>query len=164
MKPAATAHPHNPWLAHTVRIDRIVKETRGVATYDLIFEEAATTEKYSLRPGQFNMLYLPGLGEIAISISGDPTQSGCVPHTIREAGNVTRSLAGLPVGSTIGLRGPFGACWPVKPLALKPIVKLIKAKRLKSREPDMAASFLAKSKKLPESTDPKKWWPGETLK
>ena len=113
MKPAATAHPHNPWLAHTVRIDRIVKETRGVATYDLIFEEAATTEKYSFRPGQFNMLYLPGLGEIAISISGDPTQSGCVPHTIREAGNVTRSLAGLPVGATIGLRGPFGACWPI---------------------------------------------------
>ncbi len=110
---SATANPHNPWLAHTVRIDRIVKETPGVATYDLVFEDAAVRKKFTFRPGQFNMLYLPGLGEIAISISGDPNQTGRVPHTIREAGNVTRTLAELSVGSTIGLRGPFGAWWPV---------------------------------------------------
>ena len=113
MNPTATAHPRNPWLAHTVRIDRIVKETPGVATYDLVFEDNVVAQEYAFEPGQFNMLYLPGLGEIAISVSGDPNRKRCVPHTIREAGNVTRSLAALTAGSTIGLRGQFGSCWPV---------------------------------------------------
>lgn len=114
MKPAATAHPHNPWLAHSVRIARTASATPGVFICDLAFEDPAVTEKYSHRPGQFNMLYLPGLGEIAISISGDPGLRDVVSHTIREAGNVTRALAKLPANSSIGLRGPFGSHWPVE--------------------------------------------------
>lgn len=114
MKPAATAHPHNPWLAHTVRIADIAPATPGVFMCDLVFEDPAAAGEYSYLPGQFNMLYLPGLGEIAISISGDPDARACVAHTIREAGNVTRALSQLPVGATIGLRGPFGSHWPVE--------------------------------------------------
>lgn len=59
------------------------------------------------------MIYLPGLGEVAISISGDPGKCGGVPHTIREAGIVTQALAALEEGSSIGLRGPFGSSWPM---------------------------------------------------
>lgn len=114
MKPAATAHPHNPWLAHSVRIADTAPATPGVFTCELIFADPAVTDEYSYRPGQFNMLYLPGLGEIAISISGDPELRDSVSHTIREAGNVTRALAKMPVGSSIGLRGPFGSHWPVE--------------------------------------------------
>ena len=114
MKPAATAHPHNPWLAHTVRIADIAPATPGVFTCDLVFADPAAAQEYSYCPGQFNMLYLPGLGEIAISISGDPDIRTCVAHTIREAGNVTRALGQMPVGTTIGLRGPFGSNWPVE--------------------------------------------------
>lgn len=105
---------HDPWLARTMRIVRVTPETPGVATYDLEFEDRTVADKYSFRPGQFNMLYLPGLGEIAISISGDPNRHEFVPHTIREAGNVTRSLAKLSEGASIGLRGPFGSCWPIE--------------------------------------------------
>lgn len=105
--------PHNPWLAHSVRIERISAETPGVATYDLALQDPAIAEHYQFAPGQFNMLYLPGLGEIAISISGNPEHRGPIPHTIRVAGNVTGTLASIPVGSTIAIRGPFGSCWPV---------------------------------------------------
>jgi NAD(P)H-flavin reductase len=114
VKPAATAHPHNPWLAHSVQIADMAAAVPGVFSCDLVFEDPAVTEEYSFRPGQFNMLYLPGLGEIAISVSGDPGLRGIVSHTIREAGNVTRALAKLPIGSSIGLRGPFGSHWPVE--------------------------------------------------
>lgn len=114
MKPAATAHPHNPWLAHAVRISRIAAATPGVFTCDLVFQDSAVAEEYTFAPGQFNMLYLPGLGEIAISISSDPDQRDCISHTIREAGNVTRALGELPVGSALGLRGPFGSSWPTE--------------------------------------------------
>ncbi len=112
----------NPWLAKPVRIQKVVTETPGVATYDLAFDDAAFGAEYSFRPGQFNMLYLPGVGEVAISISGDPADRSKVPHTIREAGNVTRALAGLRAGMSIGLRGPFGSSWPMERCVGKDVI------------------------------------------
>ena len=103
----------NPWLSHPVRIDRVTAEIPGVSTYELAFSDSGLSAGYSFLPGQFNMLYLPGVGEIAISISGDPAKPQSLPHTIRLAGNVTRTLAGLREGSEIGLRGPFGSHWPM---------------------------------------------------
>ncbi len=122
MMPAVTANAHNPWLAQTVRIERIRKEISGVATYDLAFVDHQVAAEYRFQAGQFNMLYLPGLGEIAISISGDPDARGAVPHTIREAGNVTRTLASMSEQSTIGLRGPFGSSWPVEECRGKDVI------------------------------------------
>lgn len=109
----ASVSSRSPWVSHPVRIGKITPETPGVATYDLEFTDAKTAASYAFGPGQFNMLYLPGLGEIAVSVSGDCDERGSVPHTIRQAGNVTQALAQLPEGATIGLRGPFGSQWPV---------------------------------------------------
>lgn len=113
MNKFSACSPHDPWLASSVRIQRIIQETPGVATYELSFDEAEAGN-FSFRPGQFNMIYLPGIGEAAISISGDPSQAQTVPHTIREAGSVTHALAGLKEGASIGLRGPFGSGWPLE--------------------------------------------------
>jgi NAD(P)H-flavin reductase len=103
----------NPWLAHTVRVARITPEIAGVATYDLEFVDPALNASYQFRPGQFNMLYLPGVGESAISLSAHPRSRGRWAHTIRVAGNVTQTLARLGEGGTLGLRGPFGSSWPI---------------------------------------------------
>jgi NAD(P)H-flavin reductase len=104
----------NPWLAHTARIENIRAEVPGVATYDLVFENPEVASAYRFEPGQFNMLYLPGYGESAISISSDPSHAGSLAHTVRVAGNVTQALARKKVGDQIALRGPFGSSWPVK--------------------------------------------------
>jgi NAD(P)H-flavin reductase len=76
----------------------------------------AIREGYRWIPGQFNMIYVPGLGEAAISISGDPQERGLIRHTIRIVGSVTRAIDGLGVGGTVGLRGPFGRGWPLDEL------------------------------------------------
>jgi NAD(P)H-flavin reductase len=60
------------------------------------------------------MLYLPGAGEAAISLSGDPASCDRLAHTIRTAGNVTRGLAAMQPGETLGMRGPFGSSWPIE--------------------------------------------------
>jgi len=65
-------------------------------------------------PGQFNMLYVFGVGEVPISISGDPEQSDRLVHTTREVGAVTRAMRRLRVGDSIGVRGPYGTSWPVE--------------------------------------------------
>lgn len=111
--PWSASRAANPWQAHTVVIRGIMPEIEDVATYDLAFQDEAIRAAYRFAPGQFNMLYLPGAGEIAISVSDDPRNTETCAHTIRVAGNVTRTLAGMKVGDTLGLRGPFGTSWPV---------------------------------------------------
>ena len=83
----------NPWLPKAVTIGEIEPEIPGVATYQLDFADDLAAAAFSFRPGQFNMLYLPAIGEVAISISSDPTGAGPLLHTIRAAGSVTSALA-----------------------------------------------------------------------
>lgn len=106
--------PDSPWLSWNATITSVTPESPGVATYDLRIDDPDVAQKYRFRPGQFNMLYLPGVGEAAISVSGDPAEPQLLAHTIRAAGNVTHALAALGEGGQIGLRGPFGSHWPVE--------------------------------------------------
>ncbi|MFH1329515.1 MAG: response regulator [Actinomycetota bacterium] len=76
------------------------------------------------RPGQFNMLYSFGIGESAISISGDPADGGRLLHTIRRVGKVTEALTGLQRGDVVGVRGPFGTPWPLGYSAGRDVVVL----------------------------------------
>lgn len=103
----------NPWLCQTVRIESVTAEIPEVATYELVFADPQVAARYRFLPGQFNMLYLPGVGEIAISISANPQSREQWAHTIRVAGTVTQSLARLQPGATLGLRGPYGNPWPI---------------------------------------------------
>ena len=85
----------------------------SVATCHLRFDDPQVQAEYRFRPGQFNMLYVPGAGEIAISLSGKSSEAGTWAHTIRTAGNVTGSIARMAVGGSLGLRGPYGSWWPL---------------------------------------------------
>ena len=58
------------------------------------------------------MLYVFGVGEVPISMSGDPTQPQPLVHTVRAVGAVTRAICGLKRGAVLGVRGPFGSAWP----------------------------------------------------
>ena len=69
---------------------------------------------YRFAPGQFNMLYLPAVGEVPISIVSDPDDGDTIEHTLRAVGRVTRGLARLQPGDQLGLRGPFGRSWPLQ--------------------------------------------------
>ncbi len=102
-----------PWAIETVTIRKVTRELEGVVTYHLGFRDRSAGRRYRFAPGQFNMLYLPGAGEIPISLSASPRARTTWAHTVREAGNVTRTLARLRAGETLGLRGPFGSCWPM---------------------------------------------------
>lgn len=106
----ATGHPMVPQPA---AITHVQPEAHGVKTYTLEFKDPAVREAYRFRPGQFNMLYLPGIGESAISVSSDPEEPAVLRHTIRVAGNVTQAISRMEAGSVIGVRGPYGNPWPV---------------------------------------------------
>ncbi|OFX34265.1 MAG: Ni/Fe hydrogenase subunit gamma [Armatimonadetes bacterium RBG_16_67_12] len=113
---ATTVHTHqapvfgHPMVPRPARITQIQPEAPGTITYTIEFIDPAVREAYRFRPGQFNMLYLPGIGEAAISISSDPDEPTQLKHTVRIVGNVTQALARFDV---IGVRGPYGSPWPV---------------------------------------------------
>jgi NAD(P)H-flavin reductase len=105
---------HNPWVAQPAQIVGIRPEVHGVSTYEVVFDNPDTTAAYRFKSGQFNMLYLPGFGESAISISSNPSNHETLSHTVRVAGNVTQALGRMKAGDRIGVRGPFGSNWPVE--------------------------------------------------
>jgi NAD(P)H-flavin reductase len=110
----------SPWSILLTTVQAVTPETPGVQTYDLSFDDPAITR--SFRPGQFNMLYLPGIGESAISISSDPEVPTKLRHTVRAVGNVTRAMARLQPGDKLGVRGPYGSEWPVDKFRGKDLV------------------------------------------
>lgn len=93
------------------RVRRVTRELADTVTLSLGPAEGGT---FAFEPGQFNMLYAFGVGEVAISISGDPTRPDPLVHTIRAVGAVSRALCALKRGETLGVRGPFGRGWPVR--------------------------------------------------
>jgi NAD(P)H-flavin reductase len=72
--------------------------------------------------GQCNMLYVFGIGEVPISISGDPTRPQPLVHTVRAVGAVTRAICTLQRGAVLGVRGPFGSAWPMAEAVGKDVV------------------------------------------
>lgn len=100
----------DPMVPQLFRIARVKHEVPGVFTWLL---EAQDGTPFNFRPGQFNMLYAFGIGEVAISISGDCREPHVLMHTIRAVGSVTKAMAKLKAGAVIGVRGPFGRPWPI---------------------------------------------------
>lgn len=103
----------NPLLPEPARIVEKRSFGRDIHAYGLRFESRDTRARFDFAPGQFNMLYVPGVGEVAISISSDPDDE-ILEHTIRIVGRVTRVIAGLDVGDSLGVRGAYGNGWPLQ--------------------------------------------------
>jgi NAD(P)H-flavin reductase len=91
-----------------VRVSRVRRETADVTTLEL-----TPPLGFTFTAGQFNMLYMFGLGEVAISLSGDPAQENLIVHTLRAIGAVSSAITRLRREQVIGVRGPYGSYWPV---------------------------------------------------
>jgi NAD(P)H-flavin reductase len=110
----------DPMTSFPYLVQRLRHETYD--TYTLELKPAKDLEIGRFQAGQFNMLYMFGLGEVPISISGDPGNSEKLIHTIRAVGPVTKAMRKLRRGNMIGVRGPYGTSWPVEAGAGKDVV------------------------------------------
>jgi NAD(P)H-flavin reductase len=101
------------------RVRRTVRETDDVRTLTL---EPVGQPLAPSTPGQFNMVYVFGVGEVPISTSGGLPGQATLQHTVRDVGLVSRAIAGARTGDVVGLRGPFGCGWPLAEAAGKDVV------------------------------------------
>ena len=102
----------NPMLPQPYLVREVAKETPD--TFSLRLEPEAGANGRSFQPGQFSMLWVFGIGELPISISGDPALHDRLVYTVRSVGQATHSLVNQRVGDSVGVRGPFGASWPIE--------------------------------------------------
>ena len=96
------------FMRGTVR--EVTKETPD--TFSLLLDLGEKRTPVEFLPGQFNMLYVFGVGEVPISVASSRREK-LLMHTVRSVGTVTNLLTGLSVGENLGVRGPFGRGWPV---------------------------------------------------
>lgn len=102
----------DPMLPEPYRVQRVRKETHDTFTLEL--EQVEHKGALSFAPGQFTMLYCFGIGEVPISISGNPSEANKLIHTVRAVGAVTKAICKAKRGTILGVRGPFGSHWPVE--------------------------------------------------
>ncbi|MFZ0891745.1 MAG: dihydroorotate dehydrogenase electron transfer subunit [Thermoplasmata archaeon] len=63
-------------------------------------------------PGQFVMVWIPGDDEIPMSLSYTGPSKGI---TVKVMGSTSRAIQSIPVGSRIGIRGPYGNRFDLAP-------------------------------------------------
>ena len=98
----------DPMLPSVARVARVRLEGSDVVTLWLDWPGW-----HGGAAGQFNMLGLPGLGEVPFSLSGGTGPGETLMHTIRAVGPVSKALAGLRASDQLTIRGPYGAPWPL---------------------------------------------------
>ena len=114
----SAVHAADPMVPDVARVVRTRRELADVWTLEI----DPGPNGFAFAPGQFNMLYAFGVGEAAISVSGDPAEPDRLIHTVRAVGNVSAAIAHLRPGDRLGVRGPFGHGWPVDAAADADIV------------------------------------------
>ncbi len=98
-------------LPHPYLVQAVSKETPDTFTLKLAPEDKPNGS--SFRPGQFSMLWVFGVGELPISISGNPAEHKQLVYTVRSVGQATNALVTQSVGAGVGVRGPYGTGWPM---------------------------------------------------
>lgn len=101
----------DPMLPRPLFVRHVTKETHDTFTLAL---EPSNGEMCAFRPGQFSMLWVFGVGELPISISGDPADPHRMVYTVRSVGRATDALVRRKPREAVGVRGPFGTAWPLE--------------------------------------------------
>ena len=120
----------DPMLPRVYAVRQVEKDTPDTFTLTLTAGDGDMAKRpaqpeaggIAFQPGQFSMLYVFGVGELPISISGDPENIGQLTYTVRSVGRATNALVSRRQGDAIGVRGPFGFGWPLEAAKGKDVV------------------------------------------
>ena len=91
----------------TVKIEKVVDENPNVKTF--YFRDRLCLEA---KPGQFLMVWIPGVDEIPLSVSG-VYSNGLASVTVARVGEATEAMHRLKPNNLIGVRGPFGSSFEI---------------------------------------------------
>ena len=93
----------------TVKVSSVTLETPAVKSF--MFNDKLCSEA---KPGQFIMVWIPGIDEVPMSLSMLNPKRSQVAVTVERVGEASGVLHKMKVGDTIGVRGPFGNGYTLK--------------------------------------------------
>ncbi len=97
-------------IAGTPVIGKVMETTRETPTIVSLRVKLPQNTLESVKcpvPGEFAMVWVPGLDEIPLSIA-QVHPDNTWQLTVKDVGETTHALVGMDVGSSIGVRGPYG--------------------------------------------------------
>lgn len=97
----------NKYRPKVFKITRIINECEGVKTFII-----KTDNLPDPKPGQFVMVWIPGVDEVPMSISGSD-KKGNWGITVKKVGECTSAIHNLKINDPIGIRGPLGNYFPI---------------------------------------------------
>lgn len=112
----------NLYIPKMAAIDRIIDETPDTKTFRLRLTDESFARSFEWEPGQFVEVTVLGSGEAPIGFASDPSDKAFFEITVVERGKVTKAMHRLSVGDHVGIRGPFGNCWPLESIKGRDIV------------------------------------------
>jgi dihydroorotate dehydrogenase electron transfer subunit len=92
----------------TVKLLSVTAESPMVKSFMFNDELCAKGE-----PGQFVMVWIPGVDEVPMSLSTLNSKNAEAAITVERVGEATKALHNMKAGDTIGVRGPFGNSYTV---------------------------------------------------
>ena len=116
------------YLPQLAKIVSVVEETPDIKTFAVVpetcpeFISGDGQGSLEYLPGQFLMVSVFGMGECPLGISSPPAQTPPLEFTVKKMGKVTTALSGLGPGDQIGIRGPYGNCWPTDAMKGKNLI------------------------------------------
>jgi dihydroorotate dehydrogenase electron transfer subunit len=91
----------------TVEIKKIIQESEDIKTFFFNINKNNNFKNSKPRAGQFVMVWVPGVDEKPMSISGYD-EEGNWSITVKNVGDFTNKIHNLKIGDTIGIKGPLG--------------------------------------------------------
>ncbi|UCB45735.1 MAG: FAD/NAD(P)-binding protein [Spirochaetota bacterium] len=102
------------YIPDMAEIEDIKIETRDVKTFKLVFQSKEIRSNFSFSAGQFIEFSVPRIGESPFCVASAPSDRGYIECSVKKIGKVTDAIHMLEVGDIIGIRGPFGNCFPIE--------------------------------------------------
>lgn len=91
------------------------EEAKGISTVFLSPKEHERWE--SMVPGQFLMVWIPGVDEVPMSVSYLLSAPFRLGITVQDIGEATSAICALEEGDKVGIRGPYGNGFDIPPTA-----------------------------------------------
>ena len=101
----------NPYEVTAATIYEIIDESPAIRTLRIRPERPIP-----FKTGQFMELSIPGIGEGPFTPSSSHYITETMDITIMKVGFVTEYVHKMKVGDRVGLRGPYGTCYPLENL------------------------------------------------
>ncbi|MGE5558644.1 MAG: FAD/NAD(P)-binding protein [Bacillota bacterium] len=109
----------NPYETLPAEISAVIQESPNIKTFVL-----KPAGPFAFQTGQFIELTLPGVGEAPFTPSSSQYETDFLEVTVMKAGFLTSRLHQAQKGDTLGIRGPYGASYPLDKFKNKDILIL----------------------------------------